>query len=248
MFDNDLLYEQYFYTEDSIDKESRLRELWINSKRNNLEAQTEELTKLDDAIAELVRNIRRKIDQNLIKMRKHPVFGANYRFYEEEEFMIDSEIEFHKIKKFLKEDSSVIKKDPEIGYRYEELLQTLKRKKIIENSVPMFGAEHINDFYNKNDVIADEDEDKIDMDDIYTEALGSAQEQMKKLTSVYESGDFANAKNMNQVDDKITKAKEKIITEFESILEKQNLGSKKKVVKLSKTKKEALKQIPKSRK
>jgi hypothetical protein len=248
MFDNDLLYETYFYSEDSMDKESRLRELWINSMKNSIDLETEELTKLNESISEIVRNLRRRIDQGLIKMRKHPVFGSNYRFYEEEEFMLDAEIEFHKIKKFLQEDSSVIKKDPEIGYRYEELLQTLKRKKIIEKSVPMFGAEHINDYYDKHQIDQEEEEEKIDMEDLLHEKIGSAQEQMKKVTNDYESEDFTNAKNMNQVEDKITKAKEKIISEFEGILEKQNLTSKKKTVKSSKGKKDLMKQMPKERK
>ena len=248
MFDNDLLYETYYYNEDPIDKETRLRELWIKSKKNNLEINTDEIIKLNESIASLVREIRRKIDQNLLKIKKHPIFRSNYRYYEEEEFMIDSDIEFHKIKKFLQSDVEVIKNDPEIGFRYEELLQVLKRKKIIESSVPMFGAENIDNYYDEK-VKYDEDHDieKVEADDGIVEAIGSLQEQMKRITSTYNSDELSSAKNMTQVDDKIQKAKEKIVVEFENILDKQNM-KKKKNVKMSKTKKEMIKQTEKRKK
>ena len=135
MFDNDLLYETYYYWEDLDEKESRLRELWINSKKVKLERaikyprlHMKDLDRLNDEIGELVRNLRRKIDQALLKNRKHPIFGSNYRYYKRDEFTLDSEVEFHKIKKFLGLTPDVIKKDPEIGVKYDELKNLLKRK------------------------------------------------------------------------------------------------------------------------
>jgi hypothetical protein len=232
LFDNDLLREQYNYWESPIDKETRLRESWIKAKQRSLteDHNNEEASALNESISDLVRTLRRKIDQQLIKNRKHPAFGANYKNYNDEELLIDADIEFHKIKKFLQKDSNIIKQDPEIGYRYDDLLKTLKRKKVIENTVPRFGAEHLDEYY------AEEAEPEVEEEELVVEedlAEDSLQKKLKNITATLSKQEelLSASKSMLQVEEKIQKAKEKIIAEFEGILDKENVKKTKKQTK-----------------
>jgi hypothetical protein len=238
LFDNDLLSETYQYWENPTEKEARLRETWIRSKSKRLEINdSEEMEKLSDDIAGTVRDLRRKIDQHLIKNRKHPVFGSNYRNFTDEDLMLDSEIEFHKIKKFLQNEPGVIKQDPEIGYRYEELLKTLKRKKVIENSVPRFGAEQFDEYYNEKVKAESYESAEVQEDegDDYVTQIGTLKEKMKTITTTFANPEELTAsKSIGQVEEKIQKAKEKIIAEFEGLLDRENV---KKVNKKTKEKK-----------
>ena len=73
-----------------------LVELWIISRKNSFdknsrpEFASKDLTKLNEGISDLVRNLRRKIDQTFLQNRKHPIYGANYRYLKHDEFMLDS--------------------------------------------------------------------------------------------------------------------------------------------------------------
>jgi len=224
MFDNDLLYDTYYYWEDLDQKEMRLRELWINSRKERLEQNmkrpetlSKELTKLNDNISVLVRNLRRKIDQTLLKNRKHPIFGANYRYYKYDEFMLDSEIEFHKIKKFLESSPEKIKNDPEIGYKYKELIDLLKRKKIGEATTSQF-EDPIDEFKEEK-----KEEEQVDED--ITENIES-QEKVKisgKSRSArreLEKALGATGK-VEKVDEELGKVKESIVSHFENIIKTQ---------------------------
>ena len=71
------------------------------------------------------------------------MFGSNYRYYDVTEFMIDSDIEFSKIKKFFENNPKVIEEDKEIGIDYWKLIKKLKRKKIVEISISRFGEYNI---------------------------------------------------------------------------------------------------------
>ena len=86
-----------------------------------------------------IRILRKRIDQDLLNNYKHPVFGSNYRQYDINEFMIDSDVEFEKIKKFLSNNPKLIQTDKEIGDDYLKLMKKLRRKKMIEKSISRFG-------------------------------------------------------------------------------------------------------------
>jgi hypothetical protein len=224
MFDNDLLYETYYYWEDLDEKEMRLRELWINSRKERLEKNinrpeslSRELQKLNDNISVLVRNLRRKIDQTLLKNRKHPIFGANYRYYKYDEFMLDSEIEFHKIKKFLETSPEKIKNDPEIGYKYKELINLLKRKKIGEATTAQF-EDPIDEF-------VEEKVQEEQIDDDFTELIesndkvkisGKSRSARKELEKA-----LGGTGKVEKVDEELGKVKESIVSHFENIIKTQ---------------------------
>jgi hypothetical protein len=223
MFDNDLLYETYYYWEDTEEKEARLRELWINTYKDRLEKNikrpesvTKDLQKLNDEIAVLLRNLRRKIDQNLILNRKHPIFGSNYRYLKREEFLFDSEVEFHKIKKFLTNVPEKIKLDPEIGYKYRELIDLLKRKKIGEATYNKF-EDSVDKYVAEKTIQEEEDEDK--GDEVVQEKLklsGKSKSTIAALDSA-----FGNTRS-DKIDEELGKVKESIVSHFESIIKTQS--------------------------
>lgn len=225
IFDNDLLYETYFYWEDLDDKEARLRQKWIESRRRRLATgdHTKEITKLNSRITSLVADLRVRIDQTLLKNRKHPVFGSNYRFYRPEEFLADAELEFHKIKKFLENSSEKIQQDPEIGFRYQELIDLLKRKVVIERALPRFGAEHIEAGAVKDlgeDEAENEEEDE-------EEPISQAQNQFAKIfKTVVNQESFVDTKDATKMNDQFSKAKDKIVSQFESILQRGKAAKK----------------------
>eukprot|EP00340_Litonotus_pictus_P001085 CAMPEP_0170516848 /NCGR_PEP_ID=MMETSP0209-20121228/2972_1 /TAXON_ID=665100 ORGANISM="Litonotus pictus, Strain P1" /NCGR_SAMPLE_ID=MMETSP0209 /ASSEMBLY_ACC=CAM_ASM_000301 /LENGTH=667 /DNA_ID=CAMNT_0010801909 /DNA_START=57 /DNA_END=2056 /DNA_ORIENTATION=+ len=145
LFQKDLEYKKYFYTESLKDKEVRLRELWLKTKTNRDASNISEnptfkpeFLEIRKDISNLIRSLRRNIDQYLIKNGVPPYFGNKIRFYDREEFLYDSEINFHQIKRFLSKKSSILKNDPSISYNYLDLIETLNKKKLLENSIANF--------------------------------------------------------------------------------------------------------------
>ncbi len=229
MFDNDLLYESYYYWEDADEKEMRLRELWINSCKNKLEKNIKrpdyvikDLQKVNEDISELVRSLRRKIDQSLLKIRKHPIFGANYRYYKRDEFMLDSEMEFHKIKKFLENSPDKIKNDPEIGYKYKELIDLLKRKKVGEQTTSKF-EDPVDELVEEKIVVVEVDDDATEEQEKKDKLRisGKSKSARTELDKAYGNNKF------EKIDEDLGKVKDSIVSHFESIIKNQAAGDKK---------------------
>jgi hypothetical protein len=80
----------------------------------------------------LTRQIRWKIDQELTRRNIDPLFKENYRAYDKEEFLIDADIEFFKIKSLLAKNPKMLKEDPFIGIDYIKIINLIKRKKLTE--------------------------------------------------------------------------------------------------------------------
>lgn len=94
--------------------------------------------------------VRRNID---------PIFKENYRAYDKEEFLLDSDMEFSKIKKLLEKNPKVLKEDPLLSIDYLKIINLIKRKKL---------AEMTSDHFNPADAI---DSTYIDIDEIDREQL-----------------------------------------------------------------------------
>jgi hypothetical protein len=62
------------------------------------------------------------------------LFKENYRAYDKEEFLIDSDMEFYKIKKLLEKNPKMLKEDPLMSVDYLKIINLIKRKKLVENS------------------------------------------------------------------------------------------------------------------
>jgi len=137
IFDNDLLEQEYKFWENEFDKEERLKTIWINYKRSSaqggLDAKTsEEQIELNNKIAELVRKIRWRVDQELTKRSIDPLFKENYYSFDREEFLIDADMEFYKVKKLLNKNPRVLREDPLLSLDYLRIISLIKKKKLME--------------------------------------------------------------------------------------------------------------------
>jgi len=125
----------------------RLKSLWIDLKRKNalggIDATTaEDQLKVNQDITELVRKIRWRVDQELTRRNIDPLFKDNYAGkYDKEEFLIDSDMEFYKIKKLLERNPKVLKDDPVLSIDYLKIINLIKQKKMLEETTDPFDAE-----------------------------------------------------------------------------------------------------------
>ena len=164
VFDNDLLEQAYKIWENEEERTERLKKIWLDLKRKNaiggVEARTiDEQDELSEQIVELTRKVRIRIDQELVRRNIDPLFKENYRAYDKEEFLLDADMEFSKIKKLLEKNPKVLKEDPLLSIDYLKIINMIKRKKL---------AEATSDHYNPADAI---DSTYIDIDDIEREEL-----------------------------------------------------------------------------
>lgn len=75
------------------------------------------------------------MDQELTRRNINPIFGNNYNNkYEKEEFLIDVDMEFFKLKKLLERSPNVLKEDPILAVDYLKIIQVIRRKKLLEFS------------------------------------------------------------------------------------------------------------------
>ena len=163
VFDNDLLEQAYKFWENDEERAERLKKIWLELKRKNaiggVEARTtEEQDELSQQIVELTRKVRFRIDQELVRRNIDPLFKENYRAYDKEEFLIDSDMEFSKIKRLLEKNPKVLKDDPLLGIDYLKIINLIKRKKLVEMTSDHFNpADSIDSTYLDIDVIEREE-------------------------------------------------------------------------------------------
>ncbi len=137
MFDNDLLEQAYKFWENDDEKAERLKTIWLELKRKNAiggieQRTTDEQDGLSSQIVELTRKVRFRIDQELVRRNVQPLFKENYRAYDKEEFLLDSEIEFSKVKRLLDKNPKILREDPLLGVDYLKIINLIKRKKLVE--------------------------------------------------------------------------------------------------------------------
>lgn len=116
-----------------------MRKIWLDLKRKNalggVDARTtDEQDELNVKIVEIARRVRFRIDQELVRRNINPVFKENYRAYDKEEFLLDGDIEFVKIKRLLEKNPKVLKEDPVLGLDYLKIINLIKRKKLLEDA------------------------------------------------------------------------------------------------------------------
>ena len=62
------------------------------------------------------------------------MFKLNYRAYDKEEYLLDADMEFYKIKKLLEKNPKILKEDPLMSIDYLKVINLIKRKKVMENT------------------------------------------------------------------------------------------------------------------
>jgi hypothetical protein len=68
----------------------------------------------------------------------NPLFPENYKTFTKNEFLLDADIEFSKLKYFLNKNPKVLKEDPMVGVDYIKVLDLIKRKRVYENAADPF--------------------------------------------------------------------------------------------------------------
>ena len=132
VFDNDLLEQQYKFWETNLEKEQRLKKVWIDMNRRQALGgvdgiTTDEHSEMQDEIVEMLRKIRWKVDQEMVRRNHRPLFHQNYMDkYEKEEFLIDADIEFYKVKKLLEKNPKVLRDDPVLSIDYHKIITLIR--------------------------------------------------------------------------------------------------------------------------
>ena len=146
VFDNDMLEQQYKFWETDLEREQRLKKVWIDMNRaqalGGVDAMTdEEHNELRGQIIELVRKIRWKVDQELVRRNHRPLFANNYmEKYEKEEFLVDADMEFFKVKKLLEKNPRVLRDDPVLSIDYHKIITLIRQKKLVEKTSDHFDS------------------------------------------------------------------------------------------------------------
>ena len=125
-----------------------MKRIWIDLHRKNalggIDAPTsEEHLELGQQITERLRKVRWKVDQEVTRRNKQPLFKNLYADkYEKEEFLLDADMEFYKVKKLLDNNPNVLKDDPVLSIDYMKIISLIKRKKLLEDTSDRYDAEN----------------------------------------------------------------------------------------------------------
>jgi hypothetical protein len=124
-----------------------------------------------------------------VRRNVEPLFKENYRAYDKEEFLLDSDIEFSKLKHLLEKNPKLLKEDPLLGVDYLKIINLIKRKKLIEVT---------SDEYNPADSI---DSTYRDISLIEREALFKRLKQEDKLRRDLDMDDSQGGSDRLQLED-----------------------------------------------
>ena len=89
---------------------------------------------MNKKICEMIRGIRWRVDQELTSKHIEPIFKESYYSYSKDEFMLDADFEFYKVKNFLNRSPRILKEDPIVGVEYLKVINLIKQKKLLENT------------------------------------------------------------------------------------------------------------------
>lgn len=86
----------------------------------------------------MIRGIRWRVDQELVGRHIEPIFKEGYYSYTKDEFMLDADFEFYKVKNFLNRSPRILKEDPIVGVEYLKVINLIKQKKLLENTTDQY--------------------------------------------------------------------------------------------------------------
>lgn len=103
----------------------------------------EEQQEINTQAVDLIRRIRWRVDQELTRRNIEPLFPNNYAGkYDKDEFLIDCDLEFFKIKKLLEKNPNVLKEDPILSIDYLKIMGLIRQRKLLEHTTNVFDAEN----------------------------------------------------------------------------------------------------------
>jgi len=87
----------------------------------------------------MVRKLRWRVDQELVVRNKDPLFKENYYSYEKDEFLLDADLEFVKIRNLLDKNPRALREDPLLSIEYLKIINLIKKKKLLEETTDPYG-------------------------------------------------------------------------------------------------------------
>lgn len=173
---------------------------------------------MNTQIAEIVRKIRWRVDQELTVRNIEPLFKDNYADkYTKQEFLIDADMEFYKIKKLFEKNPKVLKEDPLLGVDYLKIIQLVKQTKLLENSSDHYSAaDQTVSAWNNVDLITHEKERRAQAElDRYNKKM--LLEMSEADTSQMSMGDDEVEESAKAIKRKEMKEQQKVIQQFEKL-------------------------------
>ena len=82
----------------------------------------------------MIRGIKWEVDLELKSKHIEPILEESYYSYTKDEFMLDADFEFYKVKNFLNRSPRILKEDPIVGVEYLKVINLIKQKKLLENT------------------------------------------------------------------------------------------------------------------
>ena len=91
----------------------------------------------------------------MVRRNHRPLFQQNYmEKYEKEEFLIDADMEFYKVKKLLEKNPKLLRDDPVISIDYHKIITLIRQKKLVEKTSDHFDPanSYMADWQDINDI------------------------------------------------------------------------------------------------
>ena len=86
----------------------------------------------------MTRRVRWRVDQELTRKNVEPIFKENYYSYTKDDFLLDAEFEFVKIKNLLDKSPKLLREDPILSIDYLKIVNLIKQKKLLEMSTDLY--------------------------------------------------------------------------------------------------------------
>lgn len=78
------------------------------------------------------------MDQELTRRSIEPLFKENYYSYDKDEFLLDADFEFVKVRNLLSKSPKLLKEDPILSVDYLKIINLIKQKKLLESSIDQY--------------------------------------------------------------------------------------------------------------
>ena len=73
-----------------------------------------------------------------MRKNREPLFKENYHSYTKQEFMLDADFEFYKVRNLLTKSPRLLQEDPVLSVDYMKVINLIKEKKLLESTSDHF--------------------------------------------------------------------------------------------------------------
>ena len=168
----------------------------------------------------------------MVRRNHRPLFQQNYMDkYEKEEFLIDADMEFFKVKKLLEKNPKLLRDDPVISIDYHKIITLIRQKKLVEKTSNHFDPanSYMAEWQNVNDIETVKNSKERAALARYQRDLreGGEGEGDGAGEFDYNSDEEDNNTNIRNQKKQVEKQKRAIITQFDKVVSNFSSSSKK---------------------